>query len=142
LLSIAIDIITSWPSWSNKDLNKDQSLTNLQFGLHPKGDEWKTTFCMQYDHFKYNVMPFGFTNTSTIFQQMMNDILCKYLNDFVVSFLDDILVHSKNEEKYHKHVCLVFKKIYNYIELYAKLEKCVFHDYQMEFFSYIICSKV
>jgi hypothetical protein len=30
-------------------------------------DEWKTTFRTRYSHFKYMIMPFGLTNTSTIF---------------------------------------------------------------------------
>ena len=39
------------------------------------GDEWKTTFRTRYGHFEYNVMTFGLTNTPTVFQHMMNDII-------------------------------------------------------------------
>jgi hypothetical protein len=39
-----------------------------------EGDEWKTTFCTRYGHFKYLVMPFGLTNALAIFQHMINDI--------------------------------------------------------------------
>jgi len=39
-----------------------------------EGDKWKTTFRTRYDHFEYNVMPFGFTNGPSFFQHLMNDI--------------------------------------------------------------------
>ena len=32
-----------------------------------KGDKWKTVFKTRYSHFKYLVMPFGFTNTPITF---------------------------------------------------------------------------
>jgi hypothetical protein len=35
-------------------------------------NEWKTTICTRYGHFKYNVKPFGLTNALTIFQNMNN----------------------------------------------------------------------
>jgi hypothetical protein len=37
-----------------------------------------------YDHFEYVVMPFGFTNTPTIFQHLMINVFHEYLDDFMV----------------------------------------------------------
>ena len=101
------------------------------------GDEWKTAFRTRYGHFEYNVMPFGLTNAPAIFQHLMNDIFREFLDDFVVCYLDDILIFSKNEEDHEKHVRLVLKRLRN-AGLYAKLEKCVFHQPQVEFLGYII----
>jgi hypothetical protein len=101
-----------------------------------EGDEWKTTFRTRYGHFEYNVMPFGLTNAPAVFQHMMNDIFREHLDDFVVIYLDDILIFSKNEEEHEKHVRLVLEKLRER-GLYAKLEKCLFHQTEMEFLGFI-----
>ena len=102
-----------------------------------EGDEWKTAFRTRYGHFEYNVMPFGLTNAPAIFQHLMNDVFREFLDDFVICYLDDILIFSKNEEDHEKYVWLVLEKLRN-AGLYAKLEKCVFHQSQVEFLGFII----
>jgi hypothetical protein len=102
-----------------------------------EGDKWKMVFQTRYGHFEYNVMPFGLTNAPAIFQHLMNDIFREFLDNFVVCYLDDILVFSKNEEEHINHVRLVLEKLRT-AGLYSKLEKCVFHQPQVEFLGYII----
>jgi hypothetical protein len=67
----------------------------------------------------------------------MNDVFREILDDFVVCYLDDILVFSKNEEEHISHVQLVLEKLRT-ARLYAKLEKCLFHQPQVKFLGYII----
>ena len=57
-------------------------------------------------------MPFSLTNTSAIFQHLMNDIFHEFLNDLVVYYLDDILVFSKDEKDHENHVRLVLRKLH------------------------------
>jgi hypothetical protein len=102
-----------------------------------EGDEWKTMFRTRYGHFEYNVMPFGLTNAPAIFQHLMNDVFREFLDDFVVCYLDDILVFSKNEEEHINHVRVLLEKLRT-VGLYAELEKCIFHQPQVEFLGYII----
>jgi hypothetical protein len=104
-----------------------------------EGDEWKTTFCTRYGHFEYSVMPFGLINAPAVFQHMMNDIFREYLNHFVVIYLNDILIYSKNEEEHEHHVRLVLEKLRER-GLYAKHEKCLFHQSMVEFLGYIVSS--
>ena len=85
-------------------------------------------------------MPFGLTNAPAIFQHLMNDVLREFLDDFVVCYLDDILIVFKNEEDHINHVRLVLEKLRT-AGLYAKMEKCVFHQPQVEFLGYIICGE-
>jgi hypothetical protein len=70
----------------------------------------------------------------------MNNIFQEFLDDFVVYYFDDILIFSKNEKDHEKHVQMVLQKLRN-ARLYAKLEKCVFHQPQVEFLDYIISEK-
>jgi hypothetical protein len=70
----------------------------------------------------------------------MNDIIYEFLVDFVVCYLDDILIFSKNKKDHKKHVWMVLEKLCD-ARLYAKLEKCVFHQSQEEFLDYKISRK-
>jgi hypothetical protein len=70
----------------------------------------------------------------------MNDIFWEFLDNFVVCYLDDILIFSKNEKDHEKHVRMVLQKLRDG-GLYVKLEKCVFHQPQVEFLGYIISSE-
>ncbi len=110
---------------------------NIQLGVHLRRCEWKTTFKTCYGHFECVVMPFGLTNASVVFQHMMNDVFCEYLDDFVVYYKNQILIFSKNMANHELHVHLVLDK-FQEVGLYAKLEKCGFHQSKVEFLSYII----
>ena len=70
----------------------------------------------------------------------MNDIFHEFIDDFVVCYLDDILVFSKNEKDHENHVRLVLEKLRT-TRLYAKLEKCIFHQPQVKFLGYSISGK-
>ncbi len=90
-----------------------------------------------YNHFEYVVMPFGLNNTLVGFQHLMNDVIPEYLDDFMVFYIDEIFVLSKNMEDHEHHVGLVLEK-FQKIGLYAKLEKCEFYQFEVEFLGYII----
>ena len=57
-------------------------------------DIQKTTFCTQYGHFEFVVMPSGLTNASTVFMDLLNWVFREYLDYFVLVFIDDILIYS------------------------------------------------
>ena len=72
-----------------------------------------------------------------IFREHLDDFVVIDLDDFVVIDLDDILIFSKNEEEHEHHVWLVLQKLRKR-RLYAKYEKCLFHQALVEFLDYII----
>jgi hypothetical protein len=102
-----------------------------------EGDEWKTSFKTCYGHFEYFVMPFGLIGALVVFQYMMNDVFCEYLDDFVIYYIDDILIFSKNMVDNECHVRLVLENLRE-VGLYAKLEKCGFHQFEVELLGYIM----
>ena len=61
-----------------------------------ENDEWKIAFRIRYNHFKYQVMLFGFSIAPATFQGYVNKILAKKLDIFVIVYLDDILIYTKD----------------------------------------------
>ncbi len=58
-------------------------------------------FKTRYSHFEYQVIPFGLTNTPTIFWGYINMILAEKLDDFVIVYLDDIFIYIESKGKEH-----------------------------------------
>jgi len=69
-------------------------------------------------------MFFRLTNSSAIFQTIINKILQDLINTGkVVSFIDDVIIGMKTEEGYDKLVEKVVKRLAEN-NLYIKPEKC------------------
>jgi len=74
--------------------------------------------------FKPMVIFFGLTNSSVMFQIMMNKILRDLINiGEVMSFIDDVIVGIEEEEGYNEVVKEVVKRLAEN-NLYVKSEKC------------------
>ncbi len=102
-----------------------------------EGDEWKTAFSTTSGHYEYRVMPFGLANSPSVFQSFMNDIFRDMLDRWVIVYIDDILIYSNTREEHIHHVRSVLKRLMQY-QLYAKAEKCEFHQTSISFLGYII----
>ena len=69
------------------------------------------------------VLFFELTNSSEIFQTMINEILQSLINTGkVASFINNIIVRMKEEKKHNKIVKKVVKRLTEN-DLYVKLEK-------------------
>ena len=75
-----------------------------------KKKEWKTVFQTRYELYEYQVMSFELTNTSAMFQKLINHVLYNHLNEFVIAYLNDILIYSENEEDHEKHIKEILRK--------------------------------
>lgn len=85
-------------------------------------------------------MPFGLTNTSAAFMELMNQIFRQYLDSFVVVFIDDILIYCRDDEEHKKHLRIVLETLQEH-QLYAKLNKCEFRLQEVKFLGHVISSK-
>lgn len=92
-----------------------------------EGDEWKTAFSTTSGHYEYLVMPFGLANSPSIFQSFMNNIFRDMLDKWVIVYIDNILIYSNSMEEHIQQVRLVLQRLLQY-QLYAKAEKCEFHQ--------------
>ncbi len=102
-----------------------------------EGDEWKMAFSTTSGHYEYLVMPFGLANSPWVFRSFINDIFCDMLDRWVIVYIDNILIYSNNLEEHIRHVRSVLKRLMQY-QLYAKAEKCEFHQTSTSFLSYVI----
>ena len=71
---------------------------------------------------------------------MMNDIFCDLLDVCVIIYVDDILIYSVNQDEHDQHVRMVLEHL-RLFKLYAKLEKCLFDQTEVEFLGYKISSQ-
>ncbi|KAI2663139.1 Retrovirus-related Pol polyprotein from transposon 17.6 [Labeo rohita] len=85
-------------------------------------------------------MPYGLSNSPSIFQNFMNEIFRDMLNRFVIIYIDDILIYSPNLEEHHRHVTRVLQCQREH-HLYLKGEKCEFHKTTIDFLGYVITPK-
>ncbi|MBW0565298.1 hypothetical protein O181_105013, partial [Austropuccinia psidii MF-1] len=76
-----------------------------------EGYECLTAFRTKYGSYEYLVMPSGFTNAPSSFQNLLNDILGDLLGIFAVVYFDDIMVFSSSQEKHVKHVASVLQRL-------------------------------
>ena len=68
----------------------------------------KMVFLMQYELYKWIVMPMGLINAPETFMQMMNNLFMDMLDKGVMVFLDDILVYSRMVEEHFELLKKVF----------------------------------
>ena len=99
--------------------------------------KWKTIFRTRYEHYEYMIMSFELTNASTTCQEMLNDALREHLNVFVIAYLNDILIYSKTLKEHKQHVKTMLRCL-KQRQLLLKFEKCEFHQFDVEFFEFVI----
>jgi len=89
-----------------------------------EGDKWKVAFMIPKRSFEPKVIFFGLTNSSAIFQAMMNELLRDLINTGkVAAFIDDVIIRMETEEGYDEIVAEMIRRLEEN-DLYVKLEKC------------------
>ncbi|GKB74460.1 putative reverse transcriptase domain-containing protein [Tanacetum coccineum] len=96
-----------------------------------------TAFRTRYGHFEFTIMPFGLTNTPTVFMDLINRVCKPYLGRFVIIFIDDILAYSKSKEEHEVHLKIVLESLRKE-KLYAKFSKCEFWLEEVHFLGHVV----
>jgi len=74
--------------------------------------------------FEPTVMFFGLTNSPTMFQAMMNELLKDLINTGkVAAFIDDVIIGTETEDGHDEIVAEVVRRLEEN-DLYVKPEKC------------------
>ncbi|KAL0172449.1 hypothetical protein M9458_032760, partial [Cirrhinus mrigala] len=120
------------PCIDYRALNEQVNLIRIR-----RGDEWKIAFITPTGHYEYRVMPYGLSNSPSIFQNFMNKIYRDMLHQFVIIYIDDILIYSPPLQDHRRHVNQVLQRLREH-HLYLKAEKCKFHKTTIHFLGYIV----
>ncbi|KAI2668804.1 Transposon Tf2-11 polyprotein [Labeo rohita] len=132
LVPSALEQLRSARIFTKLDLHSAYNLIRIR-----AGDEWKTAFSTTSGHYEYRVMPFGLANSPSYFQAFINEVFRDMLNRWVIVYIDDILIYSSSLTEHIKHVRSVLQRLIAH-QLYAKEEKCEFHQDNISFLGYII----
>ncbi|KAL0147695.1 hypothetical protein M9458_057004 [Cirrhinus mrigala] len=132
LVPPALEQLRTARIYTKLDLRSAYNLIRIR-----EGDEWKTAFSTTSGHYEYLVMPFGLANSPSYFQAFVNEVFRDMLNRWVIVYIDDILIFSNSYAEHIQHVRSVLQRLIEH-RLYAKQEKCQFHQETIAFLGYII----
>ncbi|KAI2667107.1 Transposon Tf2-6 polyprotein [Labeo rohita] len=132
LVPSALEQLRTAKIYTKLDLRSAYNLIRIR-----EGDEWKTAFSTTSGHYEYRVMPFGLANSPSYFQAFINEVFRDMLNRWVIVYIDDILIYSDSYPEHVQHVRAVLQRLVQH-QLYAKQEKCEFHQQSISFLGYII----
>ncbi|KAL0175542.1 hypothetical protein M9458_027872, partial [Cirrhinus mrigala] len=135
LVPPALEQLRAAKIYTKLDLRSAYNLIRIR-----EGDEWKTAFSTTTGHYEYRVMPFGLANSPSYFQAFVNDVFRDMLNRWVIVYIDDILIYSNSYSEHVQHVRAVLQRLIKH-QLYAKEEKCEFHQERITFLGYVISSE-
>ncbi|KAL0190943.1 hypothetical protein M9458_013641, partial [Cirrhinus mrigala] len=135
LVPPALEQLRAAKIYTKLDLRSAYNLIRIR-----EGDEWKTAFSTTTGHYEYRVMPFGLANSPSYFQAFVNDVFRDMLNRWAIVYIDDILIYSNSYSEHVQHVRAVLQRLIEH-QLYAKEEKCEFHQERITFLGYVISPK-
>ena len=102
---------------------------NLTFRYHQIAMEetsiQNTTFCTNWGHFEFLVMPFGLCNAPADFRWLMDDVIADNDGKFIAVYLNDIPVFSWNIGEHWKHFWWALEQLKK-AKLSGRLQKCDF----------------
>ncbi|GJY69391.1 hypothetical protein Tco_0472373 [Tanacetum coccineum] len=120
------------------------SKIDLRSGYHQlrvrDEDILMNAFRTRYEHYEFQVMPFGITYAPAMFMDLMNRVCKPYLDKFVIVFIDDILIYSCNKEEHANHLRIILELLQKE-KLYAKFSKCDFWIRIVQFLGHLIDSQ-
>ena len=113
---------------------------DLRSGYHNipirESDKDKTAFITRRGCFRYRVMPFGLTCAPSVFQRLMDLVLCGLTYETCLVYLDDIIVFSKDFDTHLHRLREIFDRLRGAnLKLHGK--KCSFFRQRVDFLGHV-----
>ena len=117
------------------------SALDLRLGYHnipiKEADRDKTAFITRRGCFRYKVLPFGLSTAPSVFQRLMDLVLCGLTYESCLVYLDDIIVFAKEFDTHVKRLEEVFERL-RAANLKLHATKCCFFQRQVAFLGHVI----
>lgn len=117
------------------------STLDLRSGYHNipirESDKDKTAFITRRGSFRYNVMPFGLTCAPSVFQRLMDLVLCGLTYEACMVYLDDIIVISNDFDTHIDRLKQVLGRI-RQAGLKLKASKCCLFQEKVSFLGHVV----
>jgi predicted aspartyl protease len=103
-------------------------------------DKDKTAFITRRGCWRYNVMPFGLTCAPSVFQRLMDLVLCGLTYEACMVYLDDIVIFSSDFDTHISRLQQVFERL-RQAGLKLKASKCHLLHEKVEFLGHVISAQ-
>jgi len=117
------------------------STLDLRSGYHNipirEADRDKTAFITRWRCFRYKVMPFGLTCAPSVFQQLMDLVLCGLTYETCLVYLDDIIVFSSDFDSHIIRLKEIFGRL-RPANLKVNMKKCTLFQKQVDFLGHVL----
>jgi len=105
-----------------------------------ESDRDKSAFITRQGCFRFTVMPFGLTCAPSVFQRLMDVVLCGLSYQTCLVYLDDIIVFGQTFEEQLERLGEVFKCL-KAANLKLKPSKCFLCQRSVEFLGHVVSEK-
>jgi len=117
------------------------STLDLRSGYHnipiKESDKDKTAFITRRGCFRYKVMPFGLTCAPSVFQRLMDLVLCGLTYLTCLVYLDDIIVFSSDFDSHIERLREIFDRL-RMANLKIHMKKCSLFQKRVDFLGHVI----
>ena len=117
------------------------STLDLRSGYHnipiSEADRDKTAFITRRGCFRYKVMPFGLTCAPSVFQRLMDLVLCGLTYETCLVYLDDIIVFSRDFDSHVERLREIFSRLKS-ANLKLHMKKCCLFQQRVSFLGHVL----
>ena len=96
-----------------------------QIKMAPESQQYMAFTVGNLRFYEFIHMPFGLCNAPATFQHLMQNTLGELNLTYCVTYLDDVIIFGHTDEEHLKHLCVVFKRFWEF-NLKLKPSKCLF----------------
>jgi len=117
------------------------STLDLRSGYHAipikETDRDKTAFITRRGCFRYKVLPFGLTTAPSVFQRLMDIVLCGLTYVTCLVYLDDIIVYSKDFDSHVERLQEALERLRG-ASLKLHVKKCCLFQRKVAFLGHVL----
>ena len=96
-----------------------------QIKMAPESQQYTAFMVGNLGFYEFTLMSFGLCNAPATFQHLMQNTLGELNLTYCMIYLDDVIIFGCTEEEHLEHLCIVFKRFWEF-NLKPKPSKCFF----------------